>query len=271
MINEISIAYPTQVSAEARPRAVLDFAKAIKGMGDKAKIMLATAWFEIRKEEYWRELSKADGSGFASFDEYIHSEFGYGKSTSAALIGVYETYVVNLGYQPEDIADVPWFHLRALVPVINRENAADYLEKARGMTQKEITQWVKELRGTPETKERQKKFSVPLTPLQTEVCDQAMTIAKEATGSEIPGLQLEYICADFVCGNDLKEASRVISLKEWISRIERMFGVKLAVIEDTSDAPNGGEETVSLDAGLAMGAVSEGIGNSGDDFSDENL
>lgn len=232
MISELSITYPVTVSEEERPQAILSFAKGIRDMGDKAKIMLATAWFEIRKEGYWQSITKADGRGYASFDEYILGEFNYGKSTSAALIGVYETYVIGFGYRPEDIAGFPWFHLRALVPVVNKDNVAEYLEKVRNMTQKEVTKFVKDLRGTPEVKEREKKFTVALKPLQTEICDHAMELAQQATGSEIPGLNLEYICSDFVCSNDLKESSRELSLAEWIDRIERLFGVKLAVVDE---------------------------------------
>lgn len=241
MITELAITYPTTVSGEERPQAILNFARGIRDMGDRAKIMLATAWFEIRKEGYWQSLTKPDGRGYASFDEYIMGEFTYGKSTSAALIGVYETYVVGLGYMPEDISGIPWFHLRALIPIINKDNAAEYLEKVKNMTQQEVTKFVKELRGTPEVKEREKKFTVALKPLQTEICDHAMELAQEATGSEIPGLNLEYICADFVCSNDLKDSSKITPLAEWIERIERLFGVKLKVVDDQEPVASEGD------------------------------
>jgi hypothetical protein len=221
-ITALSIPESTDVSV--RPKLVREYAEALEKLGDKAKVALAAAWKEIRDGNYWESY------GFQSFDSYVFETFGYGKSTSSALIGVYETYITKLGFFAEEIAEVSWHSLVTMKPHITESNAKDFLERMKNMKQKEVKAWAKELAGLHPSESKAKtgnRFTFNCeAEEQADVIREALSCAETASGSPIPTQNLEFICADFLLDH-LDDPSNEDLLAEWVARLEGMFKIKI--------------------------------------------
>jgi len=70
------------------------------------------------------------------------------------LIQIYDTYVEQLKFKPEELAGVSWTALRSLLPCIREENSRDLVEKAKILTRSDLDKEIYQLRlgiKTPET------------------------------------------------------------------------------------------------------------------------
>lgn len=217
--------YMNETDVALRPAKVRHFATEVNRMGDVAKIALSAAWKEVRDNEYWR------GYGFQSFDQYIFEEFSYSKSTSDALIGIYETYVTTLGVNPTTLAKIPWYGLKAMRPYVNQDNVLQTLDKLETMTQQQIKKWVKDLQGlhpveSVQDKKHTFRFSCD-SEEQAEIFREALEIAEKVSGSPIPAHNMEVIAADYLLSHAIDESNPDDKLAEWVKRLEKMFNVKI--------------------------------------------
>lgn len=100
------------------------------------------------------------GWGYASFDEYTHSEMGYGERKAQQLIRLWKKLHVDLGVQDEQMLGVGWSHAREIVSVATTSNVNEWLTKARELTVKQVQDEVKESKSV-KVKERARAAESP--------------------------------------------------------------------------------------------------------------
>ena len=86
----------------------------------------------LRDEELFTYLGKG---GYDNFRQFISAgDIGIRPSTAYALIAIYETYILKLGYKQEKLAEIPWTRLQALNSTVKsetKEQADEWIEKAK--------------------------------------------------------------------------------------------------------------------------------------------
>lgn len=102
----------------------------------------------IRDEELFKYLG--DG-GYDSFKMFLAGgDIGLKPSSSYALIEIYDTYVLKLGYEHERLAQIPWTRLQALSATIKAHDgseADEWLAKAETLGNGDFMTEIREARG----------------------------------------------------------------------------------------------------------------------------
>lgn len=95
-----------------------------------------------KKENYWRSL------GHESFDEFIaEPEVGLSPSMVYGVMQVYETFILKLARPVDEVAQIDYTKLTAIVPVTNAENVRDWLDKAANLSRSDLRTEVAEAQG----------------------------------------------------------------------------------------------------------------------------
>ena len=60
---------------------------------------------------------------------------------------IYSVFIEEYKYKPEELSDTHWTALRILLPIINKHNKEDLVEKARTLTRSHLEQEIKQLKS----------------------------------------------------------------------------------------------------------------------------
>lgn len=99
-------------------------------------IELAGRLYKIRDKEMWK-------SSYDSFSEFLEAARIL-PSHASILIAVYRNYVVLRGVPEADLAGIGYSTLYEAIPLLEKENPTDVVEKARVLTRSEIQDEVRE-------------------------------------------------------------------------------------------------------------------------------
>lgn len=154
---------------------------------------------KIQDESWW------EGEGFVSFEIYIQAELGMPYRKAMYLISIYD-HLVESGIPYEKVKDLGWTKLKEIAPVINEENVDDWVDTAENMNLLQLTDEVKDFKKgeTSDDEVAEKVKNAVKTKIfklhaeQQEVVEEAIEVAKEASGSEFDSVALEYICLDYL-------------------------------------------------------------------------
>lgn len=122
--------------------------------------------------------------GYQSLAEYVFKCFNRSKQWAEKLIAIYKKFVIDLGKTKEELKEVGFGKLSKLQSIAQESNVDEILEDAKGMTQKEIDEKIKESQG--------------LEPNETKVKDDQtkLTFTGPAEGMDVVKSALQYAKED---------------------------------------------------------------------------
>ena len=89
-----------------------------------------------------------ENMGHASFDAWrAQPDLNLARSTSYALMGVFETFVERLGVDPVRLAGLDWTKLFAVSKFVNPNNIDEFLEKVRLLSRTDLASEITNLRA----------------------------------------------------------------------------------------------------------------------------
>lgn len=144
--------------------------------------------------------------GHESFKDYVSVELEYEHSKARYLIQAYNK-IVELGLSWASLSAVGWTKLRVLIPILDKENADEWLQKAASMSRKDLQDEVKEARGSvgsgasSSSSSDLKTVSFKLSADQAETVEEAIEHQKGLLPTEHKGVALEHICQQWMQQN----------------------------------------------------------------------
>lgn len=146
------------------------------------------------------------------FKSFVEAEYGFSVRKAFYLISLYKG-LCNLGLPWEDLKQVGWNKLKELVPVINNDNAQEWLAKAAdpSMTVLKLAAAVADAKkaidapadAPTEASQPVVKKTFSLHSDQQQSLQQALEKAKKASGTDVDTVALDYIMLDYL-GNTEK-------------------------------------------------------------------
>lgn len=154
--------------------------------------------------------------GFDHWPEFINQEYGIGKRKAQYMVQIYNG-LVESGVKWDQVAGLGWTKIKELSHILTKDNAAEWVEKAKNMTVMELQEAIKAYKtasalnaqtGDDEQAEAQ---STGVTTLTFKVhADQKETITeavKKGMGeldTEYKAVALEAICMQYLGGDAVK-------------------------------------------------------------------
>jgi len=218
---------------------------------------------EAYDEGFYTIWTKADGTPFASFEEYCETELDISYRTGKHLVDIGRV-ILKYGLSKEKIAHIGWAKMaqiaRPMLALPEGEEVDSEVERMLGLAEEHSLSDLKDLlrteaakkairetageEGVPgevkATKARKAKAAVMRMTLKFEalaaetVADALQEAYKEIGSDEDPHEAFHYICSDWL---RMKQAGLSSStLEEWVDYIGRQFGVELQVVGGADEA-----------------------------------
>ena len=233
------------LTQEERESRIRDFNRKAFTAQDYIDLAAGETLYEVRENKYWEhyesDFTTEDGSvvtrPFASFDEYAQVELDLKPRKAKYLTSIYEKFVVELQLPGEKLRGMNWSKAKEVIPVINKENADEWLDILQNKSLREIQGMVQAIKkpggaapgegaGNPE----KETFRFQLQTEHAAICNKALEIAKGMGEIESSSDAFHLICTDFVgtsVGTGTEAA--LADLDTIIQNVERAFGVVLKV------------------------------------------
>lgn len=178
---------------DAIPRLMSDIDQNYFKLGGYLSKVQAEGWF----------MNK----GFENFKAYVEAECSIKYRKAMYLIGIYNG-LVAAQIPWAKVAHLGWTKLKELAGILNNDNVDEWVTVAESMTALQLIEYIaKQTAGTDssnstETAQDAAKQTTTMTfkvhADQKETVEEALTKAKHASGTEVNGAALEYICLDYL-------------------------------------------------------------------------
>lgn len=161
---------------------------------------------------------------YETFEEFVELEFNCKLRKAQYFISIHEMLVVNCEIDQEKLTDLGWSKCRELATCkqISKENIEEWIEKAQGMSWRELVAELKKLGGgkatskkedqdesdddaLKEEEEKLKNFKFKVTEVQMKVINRAIELCKKQSSSDAIGYNLELICCEFITSYEDRE------------------------------------------------------------------
>ncbi len=211
--------------------------QALKSESDKSLSNLkhAEALFWINENENFKKL------GHKSIQEYVFQHFNRSKSWGVKLIAIHKKFQEDLGFTLEELADVTFGKLSQISGAVStREEAEDWFERAKNMTQAEIAKQIRlekgEENGFEEDEENNTaKISFEGPAEAIEVIQASLREARAEYANEVNRAPddiidfqaLEYMSAHFLNVYDMESNDPEATLHRTLARIEAVHNIKI--------------------------------------------
>lgn len=164
--------------------------------------------------------------GYDSFREYTEDELGLNYRKARYYVTIAQV-VKRLKIPWVDIREIGWTKMRALVPILNEDNVADWLERAANNTVEVLEESVKDFKEIERVGEDKKPVALKLRLSQdaASIVLDSIEKAKKMIETESVEMAIEHICYQWYMEND--EDPQEVTLESVQSWVERKFGVKL--------------------------------------------
>jgi hypothetical protein len=217
--------------------------------------------------------------GYKTFAEYAEEELGLKRRKAEYLRNIGAKLNQDLAGLDKDMKDklvgLGWTKVRLLTSVLNLKNVPDWVELAERASYPELAEAVKKYRDKklaakvkkeeesekgaeddtteeaedeeeelPETENLKWEHFMLYEP-QHGTVTAALNRAKELSGSDKKGHNLEMICTDFLATNEFKKADDPEAKKRYIAKVEGLLGLKLIAIDPESESIVYGLKTLS--------------------------
>lgn len=157
-------------------------------LGGILKLIRDNSWFE----------------GFASFEQFVHEQFGYTSRKANYLIQIFDNLVTK--QIPWDkVAHLGWTKLKLLASVLTPENVDEWAAKAEKLSRLELQSVLKAgttggVGSKAKTKSETTRLSFALKQDQFDIVMQALAKAKGELHTSYDSVALEHVMAGYVGG-----------------------------------------------------------------------
>lgn len=182
--------------------------------------------------------------GHSSWQAFIESDplfdaLKIGVRTDGYLRAVHLKYIEELKLDPQECASVGYTKLSLMLPLITKDNAKEWLKKAKGLKTEELSVKVRQETGRlskDAPQENTEMVSFRLFPEQKETVVRAFEIAKTLCDSDSRSNCFEMICVSFLTEHDHPgmPTERVVVAKNLLKRMETFYGVKVTEMVDNN-------------------------------------
>jgi len=167
----------------------------------------------------WRDL------GHDTLEEYLDAMLPFTVRTGQALIRGFEK-LDSLGVDIDDVADIGWTKIDAIVPVLNRDNVEYWLDQARELSVRALEEAVKEALHPDRVAQAEaapvtRRFNLDTS--QAALLEDALSTCKGVTGAANDAEAITVVCSTY-----LEDKGR-LPLEDHIALLERRYGVTLIV------------------------------------------
>jgi len=225
---------------------------------------LAQVLYDIREQFKMchgdtKEAKKA--LGHERFEDWTKDKLGFERRKGFYFVDVWETLHVEAGIPKKEIERIEWTKARELTPLAkpkpgkpklldwkqDRDGAEKWIEKAeKAETNEALKADVQKalVLGNGQAPEKINRVSISLYDEQLKNHQAAMDTARVLTGSEKPSFWWDMICLEFNTSHQREGESRDDAIARVCAATQRLFGVKLIVIDPKSKEVLFGEDEI---------------------------
>jgi hypothetical protein len=121
----------------------------LKKMVEASGLVMGKLLYEINEKALYHQL------GYSTFEEYIADpEIAFSRATAYNLKKIYKQWMVDYGYELEELEDIGYERLLEAGKVATKENKEEWLHKAKTLSRSDLLLEVRELKSN----ENQKTF-----------------------------------------------------------------------------------------------------------------
>jgi hypothetical protein len=228
-------------------------------------VNLSVSYFELSKylgEIQRKKLYKA--WGYPSVQEWVTNEYKFQRRKAYYLVRIDEYFNNSLPEKlPEDLyeetlsaaKDIGWSKASVIASqnVLNEQNCREVMQAARDLTVEALTEKCKSIKDAmregidasddeedrPPNLMKMVTKSFKFSEYDKEIIDAALERAKEMLGDSKTkdGKALSFICSDF-------EANSGVDIADHLSKLERLLGISVIAISDSSQKIVFGKESL---------------------------
>lgn len=218
----------------------------LKKIVEDSYLELGGLLFEVFHGGYWGEW------GYESFRQYVSDELGFHERKGQYLMNIHKRLVIEAKANSESLEGIGWSKAKEIATVATEKNVDKWVEKAKGSTVTELVTEVRKAKAesgeanTDGKIERAFRLSFTLFESQNENVEAALAMAAKIAESEKRGHLLDCICTSFQASvlQEKGESRRTSELMRVVESLERVFGVRIIVVDPKKDKPIYGEEHV---------------------------
>jgi len=212
---------------------------------ESSYLKLGELLYEIHYGGYWQEW------GYENFDSYLMDEVRFHHRKGMYLISIFKKLRIEAQIPKEQLEGIGWSKAKEVARIATSDNAGAWVDKARESTVTELVNDVREARAeeasgdSGEGKiEKAYRRNFTLFESQQENLDEALRVASITAESDKQGHLLDCICLSFLANvmEDQGEGHRTSEMMRHVQSLERIFGVKIIVMDPKKDKPIYGED-----------------------------
>ncbi len=234
---------------------------------DEARWNLAEALYKIHDMSAWANW------GYGSWKDYVEREVGSTVRTAQYLTSMFHYFTIQLLDDVKDcdqddpkfvdaikrrddiireLKPLGWTKAKSLVGVIRRDNADEWIEKAKDSSSSDLESKAKialnkDKGGGGEDIEPMKKVTLSLSESQYEIYENALELAGTKLESSKRGHLLSMICQDFLATTMGQTDAGQKKYGSYLNKIGAQFGVRIiGVDKETGKIVHGKELFVEL-------------------------
>ena len=152
----------------------------------------------IASEVYRTEEFKS--WGYESFQDFVQAELGLKYRSAMYRVQIGDTMIQH-NLQPEDLGQIGWTKFERITPLLNkdmkRKDVQALLKKAKGMTVREIADFVETKSQDTKVVRTKTTMSFRFTNEQADVVNEALKKGMEMSATDNQSVGLEYVCLIF--------------------------------------------------------------------------
>jgi len=267
--KSVSATGKAQKSTQKQKRHELVRAKILEIDGALDKTFLNLS--QLLSESYHKEYPELWGyeEGPAGFREFCDDELNVGYRKSMYMVDIWDK-VVEYKLDKRKVAALGWTKMKDIATVITEKNAKEWLEKAKEMSTREVSEAVKISRkpdggdGVPSIVTM--KFQMGDS--EANIVTDALSEAKKLLNTTNDTNALEYICQEWM--GDSGVTPERSSLADHINFVEKTFGVKVTTKVDKKRQAQLRKEAAAA-AEEAEEAKEEGVEEEGEEVELEDM
>jgi hypothetical protein len=175
-------------------------------LGGILSLVSANGWWQNEEKQY------------KTFREYIEKEHGLEYRKATYWIAIYNA-LAKSDVPWKKVKEVGWTKLKEIAKVLTVENVDEWVDKAKQVNTLTLQDMVKKETsgsddaGAPAETEKVTTKTFKVHSGQKEVIETAIKKAKEASGTEVDTVALEFICQDYLGGSGAADASKTPAQK----------------------------------------------------------
>jgi len=117
----------------------------LKNTAAGAFVLIGQRLNEIKEKNLYHFLGEG---GYETFESYLASpELQFDRRKAYYLIQIYKTFCEEFGIDQNELSKIYWTTLRQILPVVNKENCSEWLEKAKTLSRSDLYLEVRQLQS----------------------------------------------------------------------------------------------------------------------------